>query len=68
MTDTRTCPPCVGDCNQGRSCPANASDPVEVDQRIERRPVEGAGIVWAVVCGVPLFVALVALVAAVWPR
>ena len=33
----------------------------------EPRPVEGAGIVWAVVCGVPLLVALVALVAAVWP-
>ena len=22
MTDTRTCPPCTGDCNQGRECSA----------------------------------------------
>lgn len=21
MTDTRTCPPCTGECNQGRTCP-----------------------------------------------
>lgn len=74
---TRTCPPCTGDCNQGRNCPSQYTVVFEepppsgayIDfNKAEHRPVEGAGIVWAVVCGVPLFAALVALVAAVWPR
>jgi len=41
--------------------------PDDLFEAVEPKQVEGAGVVWAVVCGVPLLVGIIAVVAAMWP-
>lgn len=51
----RYCPPCSGKCHQGRRCPGPdpqtfaTTEPGDLAPQRERKPVNGAGIVLAIV-------------------